>query len=242
MLYVYGIVASRRFEAIPSEGHDGSDVVTIPYGPVAAAVSFLPPSTIAASPQNVLRHERVLKRLMQAHAVLPLRFGATCRSVDALGDVLLCSSDELTRDLERLRGKVEMALRIVDGLDEQPGRNRESHHAAPAEGTDGPGAAYLRARSQQRHDEMAREDSAKRLAEKLRQDFGSVLNDVHCAASTGSSPGFLVSCLVERDQVAAFAKVLDRFRGEYPHIDVTCTGPWAPYSFVAKAPVFKRQG
>ena len=145
MLYVYGIIASRRLEAILGEGHDGSDVVTIPYGSVAAAVSFLPPSTIAASPQNVWRHERVLERLMHAHAVLPLRFGTTCHSVDALGDALLCSSDELRRDLERVRGKVEMALRIVDSLGERHNRNLEGRYVAPAEGAAGPGAAYLRA-------------------------------------------------------------------------------------------------
>jgi hypothetical protein len=43
--------------------------------------------------------------------------------------------------------------------------------------------------------------------------------------------------LVERDRVPAFADALERFRDDHPQFDVTCTGPWPPYSFVAAAPL-----
>jgi hypothetical protein len=260
MLYVYGIVDSCRFETIPGDGHEGGDIVPVPSGALAAAVSVLPACSIEATPQSVWRHERVLERLMLEHAVLPLRFGTVCRDADALRECLLYSSDGLVNDLERVSGKVEIALRIVedDRRSALPGRSweracisttdRQSGEAARgilnAPGKDRPagrGAAYLRARLQRVRGEMAREDSGKRLEQLLRQRLDLVAKDVVCALPADGSAAFLLSCLVERDRVTEFADALDHFRRDYPQFDVTCTGPWAPYSFVAAAPLSGRQ-
>lgn len=254
MLYVYGIVDSHRFETIPGEGHEAGDVAPLPCGAFAAAVSVISSRAIEATPQSVWRHERVLERLMQDHTVLPLRFGAICPDAEALREFLVHSTDELLSDLGRVRGKVEIALRIVDDdrSVELPGgclerdhvraANRQTAEAVPgildASNDDKPagrGAAYLRARLRRAASETAREDGAKRLGRLLRQQLDAVLNDVVCAPPADASAGYRVSCLVERGRVAAFAAALDRFRGDHPRFDVTCTGPWAPYSFVAAA-------
>ncbi len=254
MLYVYGIVDSHRFDAIPGEGHEAGDVEPVPCGAFAAAASVLSTRIIEATPQSVWRHERVLERLMQDHTVLPLRFGTICPDADALGDFLMHSADSLVDSLERVRGKVEIALRIVedDRHVELPGgcpehdrvqtTNRQTaetvpDHASSDDGPTGRGAAYLRARLQHHHCEMARENGEKRLGQMLRQHLDTVLKDVICAAPEDASAGYRVSCLVERDRVAAFADALERFRGDHPRFDVTCTGPWPPYSFVATAPL-----
>ncbi|MGA7674196.1 MAG: GvpL/GvpF family gas vesicle protein [Rhizomicrobium sp.] len=251
MLYVYGIVDSHCFEIIPNEGHEANDIVPVLCGAFVAAVSVLSARTIEATPQNVWRHERVLERLMQDHTVLPLRFGTICPDADALREFLVHSTNELLNDLERVRGKVEIALRIVDDdrSVELPGGylrdcvpTRQTAEAVPGKASNddelvGRGAAYLRARLRHHHGEMAREDSGKRLGRMLRQHLDAVLKDVVCAMPADASAGYLVSCLVERDRVSAFADALDRFRGDHPRFDVSCTGPWPPYSFVAAAPL-----
>ena len=253
MLYVYGIVDSDGFETIPGEGHEAGDIVSVSCGVFAAAVSSLSSRIIAATPQNVWRHERVLERLMENRTVLPLRFGTVCPDAEMLRESLLHSTNELLNDLERVRGKVELALRIADDnrsveLPDDcpriptanlelsgavPGKQKASNDDEPA----GRGAAYLRARLQHHHDEIAREDSANRLGQLLRQHLDTVSKDVVCAPPADASAGYRASCLVERDGVSAFADALDRFRGDHPQFDVTCTGPWPPYSFVAVAPL-----
>jgi hypothetical protein len=242
MLYVYAIVDSHRFEAIPGEGHEGGDVVPVRSGALAAAVSQLSGCAIEATPQRVWRHERVVQRLMRDHAVLPLRFGTICRDADALRECLLCSAGGFVDDFARVRGKVELALRIAeDGRDGElpggctpvPGILERPGDGEPA----GRGWAHLRARRQALHGEMAREDRASRMRELLRRDFDALLSGVVCAAPADSSASLLVSCLVERVRVAAFADALDRFRRDHPRFEIGCTGPWAPYSFVAAPPV-----
>ncbi len=245
MLYIYGIVDSHDFETIPGEGHEERDVVAVPFGPLAAAVSTLPALGIQATAQSVWRHQLVLGRLMRDHAVLPLRFGTTCRDADGLRESLLDSVDGFVSDLTRVGGKVELALRIVDDSasdaistikrqigETVPNMPVVSNDGAPT----GRGAAHLRARRLALCGEMAREDRANRMAWLLREYFNDVLSDVACVAPADISAAFLVSCLVEFDRVTAFGEALDRFRQDHPHFAVTCTGPWAPYSFVAAMP------
>jgi len=253
MLYVYGIVDSGRFEIIPGEGHEAGDIVPVSCGVFAAAVSVCSARVIEPTPQNVWRHERILERLMQDHSVLPLRFGTICPNADALREFLVRSGNGLLNDFERVRGKVELALRIVDDNRSVempddcprittkspqppsaiPGHRKASNDDEPA----GRGVTYLRARLLHHHDEAAREGSGKRLGLLLRQQLDTVLDDVVCIAPEQASAGYRISCLVVRDRLSAFADALERFRGDHPHFNVTCTGPWPPYSFVAAAPV-----
>ena len=247
MLYVYGIVDAPCFETLPGEGHEAGDIVPVACGEFAAAVSTMPFRIIAATPQSVWRHERVLERLMQDHTVLPLRFGTISPDAEALRELLLYSAKEISGNLERVRGKVEIALRIADGSrsievpSPQPAQALPPLSAAANDHAPvGRGAAYLRARLQHHHGELAREDSAKRLGQLLRRNLDAVLQDVVCSPPADAAASYRISCLVERDRVRAFADALDRFRADHPQLDVTCTGPWPPYSFMAAAPLAGR--
>ncbi|MDE2135329.1 MAG: GvpL/GvpF family gas vesicle protein [Alphaproteobacteria bacterium] len=238
MLHVYAIVDSVRFGIIPGEGHEAGDIVPAPCGAFAAAVSASSAGAIAPTPQNVWRHERVLERLMRDHTVLPLRFGTICRDADALKEYVLGSADLYRNDLGRVRGKVEIALRIADRVPSV--QTGEPVAAEPDAANDhepaGRGAAYLRTRLQRLRNDTAREGRGKELEQLLRRHLGALLKDVLCAPRADSAAGYAVSCLVERDGVAAFSGALNGFRGKHPQFEITCTGPWAPYSFVAMPP------
>ncbi len=257
MLYVYGIVDANHFDTIEGEGHEAGDIAPIPCGELAAAISALSTHAIEATPQNVWRHERVLEHLMQDHAVLPLRFGTICRDTEALKEYLLCSVDGHRNDLEHVRGKVEMALRIAENdrrvelsggylkgasipITDLQGGGAVAINAVNDHEPAGRGAAYLRATMQRLRGDMAREDSAKRLELLLRRDLATVLKDAVCAPPADGSADYRVSCLVERCRIAAFTETLDRFRADHPQFDISCTGPWAPYSFVAAPQIFGR--
>lgn len=238
MLHVYAVVDSESFGIIPGEGHEAGDIVPASCGAFAVAVSASSACTIAPTPQNVWRHERVLERLMRDHTVLPLRFGTICRDAEALKEYVLGSADVYRNDLGRVRGKVEIALRIADRVASvQPGKSvAVKLDAANDHEPAGRGAAYLRARLRRLRNDTAREGRGRQLEALLRQHLGVLLQDVLCTPRADSSAGYAVSCLVERDRVAAFSGALDGFRAKHPQFEIACTGPWAPYSFVAMAP------
>ncbi|MFI5021041.1 MAG: GvpL/GvpF family gas vesicle protein [Alphaproteobacteria bacterium] len=233
MLYVYGIVGSPSFDAVVS-GHEGAGVFPVRYGDVAAAASALSRG-IAPEPQNVRCHEQVLEALMQQHAVLPLRFGTLVPDGDALRDKLRRMYSALTRDLTRLGGKVEFALRVT-GIAKDcplvPDAEQRSDGAEPLP----PGKGYLLARAERLRERSAREDIAKRVEHMLRPHLDPAADDAVWEPAAQRCMTLCASYLVGRSGMSRFVDAVDDACGRYPELNVTCTGPWAPYSFVTARP------
>ena len=237
-LYVYGIVGSPSFDAALS-GHEGAGVFPIPCGDLAAAASELS-RDVAPEPQNVWRHEQVLEALMQQHAVLPLRFGTQAAHRDALCDALRRMHPALRRDLDRLRGRVEFALRVTN-----VGANDNLVLAAGSK-VDGaqsrrPGTGYLRARAELLRERTVREAAARRIEPMLRQHLDPSAEEAVWELAEGRATTLIASYLVEREHISRFVDAVDYVRDRHPGLDVTCTGPWAPYSFVTARPAEERR-
>ena len=228
-LYVYGVVDSPNFDAAIS-GHEEAGVFAVPCGDLAAAVSELS-RDVAPEPHNVWRHEQVLEALMRQHAVLPLRFGTHVAHRDMLCDALRRMHPALSRDLERLRGRVEFALRVTN-----VGAN-DNLMFAPGSKVDGaqplrPGMGYLRARAEFLRERTVREGAARRIEPMLRRHLDPSAEQAVWELAEGRSTTLTASYLVGSDHVSRFADAIDVVRDRYPRLGVTCTGPWAPYSFV----------
>jgi hypothetical protein len=114
--YLYAIVSSLEaplrhpngLEDTP--GINGGSVTWICEGPVAAAVSEVPDRKIRPERRNLAAHQGVLKRLMQEGAVLPVTFGIIADDPDSTRRVLTAHCEELTAQIARVAGKVEMGL------------------------------------------------------------------------------------------------------------------------------------
>jgi|SRR5262245_21143323 len=234
MLYVYGIVDSPRFDRTSLKGHDGADVFAVPCGDCAAVASDLSRRTIAPSPRSVWLHEHVLDTLMRRHAVLPLRFATIVPDAGMLRNRLRPMHRALAGDLRRLRGKIEFALRVTN-------IHAGWLHAGDAE-RDGaaaqvlpPGTRYLRAKAERWRERTAGEDAARRIERELRRHLDPVAENAVWALATRSAT-LTASYLVERKEVSAFVAAVVDARACHPALDVSCTGPWAPYSFVTVRP------
>src|SRR5205823_7482134 len=69
--------------------------------------------SVQASPERVMAHQRVVEAVMANGTVLPLRFGTRLGSEPELLAVLVARHDELVRAIERVRGHVEIGLRVI---------------------------------------------------------------------------------------------------------------------------------
>src|SRR5262249_31125998 len=144
MLYVYGIVDSPTLDGDPLKGHGAACVFAVPCADCAAVASDLPRGSITATARSVWLHEQVLAALMRRHGVLPLRFGTIVPDAEMLRGRLAAMHRALADDLQRLRGRVEFALRVT-GVDAEYPRAREAGHARGATAALTPGRSYLRA-------------------------------------------------------------------------------------------------
>lgn len=110
-LYLYGITVADHM-VCPIGGVGGADVETIVEGRLAAVVSHVSPGKVRPQRTNLAAHHRILHDLAEERPVLPVVFGTITGSEEELRRVLRRNQGVLADSLSRLRGKVEMGLKI----------------------------------------------------------------------------------------------------------------------------------
>ena len=230
MLYVYA-VTDRPEAPLPSRtGLDDGELVQIVWRDLAAVASLHGGGALAASEDALWRHEAVAESLMDDRVVLPIRFGTLLPSRQEVGDGLRRAYSRLVADIERLRGHVEIGVRLwTAGQTGEPAVAAEHDNGARR----GTGSAYLWAKVARERTLRARREARLRMV----RDY-SGQNDEEARESRfdddpddprGSSAAFLVP----RDRVAPFRDLVNRAADAHPDVALLCTGPWPPYSFVS---------
>lgn len=112
-LYLYGIVQPPDRRNMGPIGIEGAQVMVVPEGEVAVAYSATTRERLAPSRADLTAHERVLERLLQQRdAVLPFSFGTLARDRTTFQQLLAVAMDEIRDHLEKVRGCVEVGLKV----------------------------------------------------------------------------------------------------------------------------------
>ena len=163
------------------------------------------------TPEVLWRHEEVVEALMEDRDLLPVRFGTRVHDETAAARALGERHRELAGALERVRGAVELSLRVIGQRD-----------AAPT--TPSTGADYLRAKARS---VAAHEDAVRTLHRPL-ASYARASTEL---PSRDSGEVLRAAYLVERGRVASFVERVGALQADNPEMRLLCTGPWPPYSF-----------
>jgi hypothetical protein len=222
LLYIYGVV--ERTSTDLGLGLDGSPLRAVSAGRIAAVVSEHERAPEAGE-ERFWRHEAVVERLLEEGAVLPMRFGATVADEAELGKLLRAREEEFVGLLALVRGAVELSVRAELSA---AGSSQDRDDGDAAEGRSG--TEYMRARGRALREV---EETKEQLHEPLK-DLARRSLVLEARTAQGFEGAFRAAYLVDVERVDAFARCVEslaeRFGGE-----VSCTGPWPPYSFVAGA-------
>jgi nucleoid-associated protein YgaU len=143
--------------------------------------------------------------------VLPFRFGTTLPDRAAAEALLQKDGEQFRRQLAELRGRVELAVRVALPPEETAQASAD-------------GAGYLAARAR---------------AERAREQLLAPLESAALASAkreAGAASVVSASYLVRRDEVDQFTSLVRELQEHHPELALSCTGPWAPYSFVGERP------
>jgi Gas vesicle synthesis protein GvpL/GvpF len=189
-------------------------------GPLSAvashglAVVCAPAEDSELTPEVLWRHEEVVEALMEDRDLLPVRFGTRLDDETAAARALGERHRELAGALDRVRGAVELSLRMIG---ERPDDGDRASGALT-------GADYLRAKAR----------SAAAHEEAVRMVHRPLSGDARASTELPSrEPAELLRAayLVERDRVDSFVDHVTCLQAAHPHVRLLCTGPWPPYSF-----------
>jgi hypothetical protein len=216
MIHLYAVV--EGLDELPSvAGLSDAPLKRLRIQDLDVVVSDGPAGGPETSDESVLRHALVVEELMQrSAAVLPGRLGQGFSDARALTRAVRADADRLKTALHRVRGCVELGLRVL--------RPEPEPAAAPEQLG---GAEYMRSR-------LAEIGELERLAAEIDEPLARLSR-----ASTrrsGEKPRMLLEAayLVPLDGVMPFRGEVGRLESERPELAFVCTGPWPPYSFASK--------
>lgn len=198
-----------------------------PLPDVAQPLELVPVDALAAvctpaadpemSAETLWQHEEVVEALMADRDLLPVRYGTRLEDERAVARAVEERRDELAAALERVRGAIELSVRVV-----APGTVPTT--AIPADASSG--AEYLRLRSRA---DASREHAARALHDPL-----SALSRASLEGRPRPPELFRAAYLVERDGVESFAAEVAALQEANAGLSILCTGPWPPYSFAER--------
>lgn len=85
--YLYGIIKSEKKESFGNIGLGNSEVYIIQFNDVGAIVSDIPEDyEVKAEVAKI--HEKVLRKIMETHAVIPMSFGVIARDEVEIRNIL----------------------------------------------------------------------------------------------------------------------------------------------------------
>ena len=152
------------------------------------------------APDALWAHERVVERLMADRTVLPMRFGSTVTDDDAVRRLLVDRQTAFLAMLARIRGRVELGVRVVH-LAPEPMAAAVAVATAPALS----GRDYLLGKMQNGRRAAGIGDPLAHLAVESRLQAPRSADEVLRA-----------SYLVERSGVARFRAAVERLQGAHP--------------------------
>jgi hypothetical protein len=252
--YIYGVAEADRMVRLGPIGIEGSEVYTIPYKDICAIVHNCFAKPYQSDNDEIVKkwvniHESVLEAAgQQLGIVIPLGFDTILQSRDDIVSPEQVVNDWLKEDYDRLRkvmkkieGKAEYGVQICyesqSIIKHITGQNEEIRRIKDEMSTKSPSMAYM---FKQKLERAAKAETEK-LAGEWFNDFYSRIkkhtDDIAVEKTKKQNDRKVMllnlSCLVAREKVDNLGKELEEINN-MDGFSVHFSGPWPPYSFVAK--------
>ncbi|MEI8190651.1 MAG: GvpL/GvpF family gas vesicle protein, partial [candidate division NC10 bacterium] len=215
-------------------GLGGMPVYLIPWRTLAALVSDASSEGYPADPAHATCHAAVVEAAMQGGPILPVRFGTLLGGTQRVISMLEEHSATFEESLQRLRGRVEMGLKVLWEAGAAP--PVEDHLPSDLDPAAGPGRRYLF----QRLGEEQTSEAIRVRGEGLIQSIQTALDPLTEASRLRrfATPRLLLDAayLVSRERLGMFCEGVERLGKQESGVRCLLSGPWPPYSFAHPLP------
>jgi ketosteroid isomerase-like protein len=170
-------------------------------------------------------HARVIAECFAQSTVLPFRFGTTFEDDDALRRSVRSNQRHFLANVERLRGKAEMHLKVL--VDDVTPTVRENDYRPLATGQQ-----YLSNLRESATRQRERQSRARALSVQMHRMFLPLAEEVTCKRTESGKMLLDIAHLVDK-------KTVERYQNKYSSATLAMkdcamqlSGPWPPYHFV----------
>lgn len=234
-LYAYCVSDEVTTDAIESVvGLAGEKPRLIERAGLKAVISDFKDEQVAITRENVLAHERVVRRVLVQTTPLPFRF-ATLVGETRLESYLDSQQENLLSQLERMRGCVEMSVKVIwkqemvrDEALRQEERNLSSREREKLAGR---GAMFLATKRREILGDAALKQRAEEIADWLNRSLAGTVRERQATLQPTQALVLSAAYLVERARLKEYRAALCQAQKERTELHFLTSGAWPPYSF-----------
>jgi hypothetical protein len=230
-LYLYAIMDAAAPLAQVT-GIDDQPVRRIVHESLAAAVSPVTTTRLRPERRNLMAHQKILTSFGVGRGVLPMRFGVVLPDEATIELILKTHESDLVRQLERVRGRVEMGLRVKwkeeDVFKNILELNPELRHVRDLMSNTREAAITLGT-----HVADALESERQNQQHLLHEAFGSGVVEFCFNAPKNDAQLINAACLIAHARTAEFESGVHRLGAMLDdRYLIDFNGPWAPHNFI----------
>ena len=178
-------------------------------------------------------HARVVSGCFARSTVLPFRFGTTFEDDDALRRSVRSNQRHFLANVERLRGKAEMHLKVVvDDICPESRHAVQIHQAA--------GQEYLSHLRESASRQRERQSRARALSVQMHRMFLPLAEEITCRRMDSGKMLLDIAHLVDKKTVERYQNKYSSATQQLKDCAMQLSGPWPPYHFVHREPAHHR--
>jgi hypothetical protein len=220
----------RHRKPIPMEavtGVQGNQIFLYPASDLAVIVSEYS-SSQPLSDRAGVEHARVISDCFKTSTVLPFRFGTVFADDDALRRSIRSNQRQFLTNIERLRGKAEMHLKVVlDDCCREQIRRYNPAAALPAVGK-----AYLSNLRENAALQRERQTKARAVTVQMHRMFLPLAEEVTCRRMETGKMLLDIAHLIDSTGVERYQNKYFSASQLMKDCQMQLSGPWPPYHFV----------
>jgi hypothetical protein len=209
----------------------GNQTFLFPASDLAVIVSEHSPEdharmTDAGQPgqQSLKDHARVIAECFKHSTVLPFRFGTTFQDDDALRRSVRSNQRHFQANVERLRGKAEMHLKVLVD-DTCPGNSTRNMTV---------GQEYLTSLRESASRQRDRQSKARALSVQMHRMFLPLAEEITCKRTDSGKMLLDIAHLIDNKTVERYQNKYSSATQELKECRMQLSGPWPPYHFVQR--------
>ncbi len=208
----------------------GNQTFLFPAGDLAVIVSEQTPADaerieIAAEAQQAAKdHARVIADCFKLSTVLPFRFNTTFADDDGLRRSVRSNQRHFLANVERLRGKAEMHLKVLVD-DTCPGTSARNMTV---------GHEYLTSLRESASRQRERQSKARALSVQMHRMFLPLAEEITCKRMESGKMLLDIAHLIDNKTVARYQNKYSSATTELKDCRMQLSGPWPPYHFVQR--------
>lgn len=234
--YAYCIAERQAFPELcrhrrptPIEGLSGvfgNQAFLFPASELAVIVSEHTAEDAARMDQQTQRdHARVIAACFKQATVLPFRFGTTFTDDEALRRSVRSNQRHFQANVERLRGKAEMHLKVLVD-DTCPGNSLRNMTV---------GQEYLTSLRESATRQRERQSRARALSVQVHRMFLPLAEEITCKRMESGKMLLDIAHLIDGKTVERYQNKYSSATLQMKECSMQLSGPWPPYHFVQRS-------